>query len=135
LLYEIDPDIENMMAEEIRHTKNKLFESKIHRIKKNIGIFNFIREFNKEKIFHIWTNSNKRKVEKVLEFNNCNDLFATIISRDEVLNPKPNLQGIEIIRQRYGINTDDLIVIDDSEQNLNILNKKGYLAKHPNIFN
>ena len=135
MLYEIDPDIENMMAEEIRHTKNKLFESKIHRIKKNIGIFNFIREFNKEKIFHIWTNSNKRKVEKVLEFNNCNDLFATIISRDEVLNPKPNLQGIEIIRQRYGINTDDLIVIDDSEQNLNILNKKGYLAKHPNIFN
>ena len=135
MLYEIDPDIENMMAEEIRHTKNKLFESKIHRIKKNIGIFNFIREFNKEKIFHIWTNSNKRKVEKVLEFNKCNDLFATIISRDEVLNPKPNLQGIEIIRQRYGINTDDLIVIDDSEQNLNILNKKGYLAKHPNIFN
>jgi beta-phosphoglucomutase-like phosphatase (HAD superfamily) len=135
LLYEIDPDIENMMAEEIRQTKNKLFESKIHRIKKNIEIFNFIREFNKEKLFHIWTNSNKRKVEKVLEFNKCNDLFATIISRDEVLNPKPNLQGIEIIRQRYGINTDDLIVIDDSEQNLNILNKKGYLAKHPNIFN
>ncbi len=124
-----------MMAEEIRQTKNKLFESKIHRIKKNIEIFNFIREFNKEKLFHIWTNSNKRKVEKVLEFNKCNDLFATIISRDEVLNPKPNLQGIEIIRQRYGINTDDLIVIDDSEQNLNILNKKGYLAKHPNIFN
>ncbi len=135
MLYEIDPDIEIMTAEEIRNTKNKIFESKIHSIEKNIRIFNFIEEFNKEKTFHIWTNSNKYKVEKILEFNKHNETFATIISRDEVLNPKPNLEGIEIIRQRYCISTDDLIVIDDSEQNLNLLNKKGYLAKHPNIFN
>jgi FMN phosphatase YigB (HAD superfamily) len=135
LLYEIDADIDIMTAEEIRTTKNELFESKIYSIKENSRVFNFIREFSKEKKYHIWTNSNKYKVKKILEFNKYDDLFTTIISRDEVLNPKPNLEGIEIIKHKNSIKNNNLIVIDDSLDNINILNKKGYIAKHPDIFN
>lgn len=135
LLYELDADIDIMTAEEIRNTKNELFESKIYSIKENSRIFNFIRESSEEKKYHIWTNSNKYKVEKILEFNKYDDIFTTIISRDEVLNPKPNLEGIEIIKHKNSINNDNLIVIDDSLDNINLLNKKGYIAKHPDIFN
>ena len=124
-----------MTAEEIRNTKNELFESKIYSIKENSRIFNFIRESSEEKKYHIWTNSNKYKVEKILEFNKYDDIFTTIISRDEVLNPKPNLEAIEIIKHKNSINNDNLIVIDDSLDNINLLNKKGYIAKHPDIFN
>ena len=135
LLYELDEDIDIMTAEEIRTTKNELFESKIYSIKENSRIFNFIKEFSKDKKYHIWTNSNKYKVERILEFNKYDDVFTTIISRDEVLNPKPTLEGIEIIKHKNSIKNDNLIVIDDSLDNINLLNKKGYIAKHPDIFN
>jgi FMN phosphatase YigB (HAD superfamily) len=135
LLYELDVDIDIMTVEEIRNTKNELFESKIYSIKENSRIFNFIRESSEEKKFHIWTNSTKYKVEKILEFNKYDEIFTTIISRDEVLNPKPNLEGIEIIKHKNSIKNDNLIVIDDSLDNINLLNKKGYIAKHPDIFN
>jgi hypothetical protein len=79
LLYELDVDIDIITAEEIRNTKNELFESKIYSIQENSRIFNFIRESSEEKKFHIWTNSTKYKVEIILEFNKYDEIFTTII--------------------------------------------------------
>jgi len=63
----------------------------------------------------IFTSKNKEMTLYTLKISGFANYFDLIISRDDVINPKPNIEGLLKIRDFFNINLDDILYIGDSK--------------------
>ncbi|MEG1222404.1 MAG: HAD family hydrolase [Bacilli bacterium] len=50
-----------------------------------------------------------------LDLLNLNDIFTSIVSSDDVVNPKPDKESVEILRKEYNISKEETLFIGDTK--------------------
>ncbi len=125
---------EKTLLERVRNKKNSLLDNKIDSIVKNDKIFNFIEANQNSKKFYIWSNATSVRINQILYNYNYQSKFEGIISRDDVANKKPSLEGLLKIQETFLIDKVDMLIVDDNKQNIQVLNENGYSAVFPSFF-
>ena len=125
---------EKTLLELVRNKKNSLLDNKIDSIVKNDKIFEFIEANQESKKFYIWSNATSVRINQILYTYNYHSKFEGIISRDDVADKKPSLEGLLKIQETFLINKVDMLIVDDNKQNIEVLNENGYTAVFPSFF-
>ena len=73
---------------------------------------NFLKRNNYKLV--IYTNNTRKLTDYGLEKFNLKSYFDFILTRDEVKNPKPHPEGLELIMEKYLIPQNNVLFIGDS---------------------
>ena len=82
------------------------------------GIESLLEKLKKTHKLSIATNAYKSSAKQMLEAKNISKYFDIVMCADEVKNPKPNKEMIEVIIDYYGKDRDEFIVIGDGERDI-----------------
>ena len=97
--------------------KNEYFESRlIDNSKLFPGVKELIIKLSKNFILSIGSGANRSEIIRTLKNNNIYNCFDTVISADEVNNPKPNPETYNRVLDSLNseFNIDEIVVIEDS---------------------
>jgi HAD superfamily hydrolase (TIGR01549 family) len=71
------------------------------------------------------TSGSKSRVEKDLVRNDIKKYFLTIVTGDDIQNPKPHPDGLEIAMRDLGVNPKDTVYIGDAYDDFKMAEKAG----------
>lgn len=83
----------------------------------------------------IVTSKKRKHTDITLDMYKVTDLFDITVTRDEVENPKPNKEALELIKESCNLKADELIYIGDHEYDImcaNNANVKSVIVNHSN---
>ncbi len=100
----------------------KLYNKKIDVIFKDyytITIFNLLKELKLNNYtLGLVTSSKKLFVDKILTKLNCNNLFDTIICRDDIENNKPSPEGYNLALNKLSVDAKKCVAFEDSKRGI-----------------
>ena len=102
------------VVDQVHVLMNERFEKEGVPVKKGlIDLLKYLKENNYKTI--VATSSHRNRVDKILTQANIYQYFDDSICGDEVENGKPNPEVFLKSCQKLGVNTDEAIVLEDSE--------------------
>jgi len=118
----------DIKLEELSNLKDTLFIENIEKLKVIEGVYKFLNEIKKggHKIC-IVTNSNRQVAEKIINYIEIEKCVDFIISNNDCINAKPNIEPYKRAIDRYNIENDKCFIFEDSKTG--ILSGKGVNPK------
>ena len=112
-------------SEQLSHIKNIIAESKNNR-RINTELIEIIKELKKRDYKIGLLSNNSIKLRQKLVDQDIMHLFDEVIMSSEVGYQKPQPEIFELVLNRFGIQADELIFVDDTEKSLEGAEKIGY---------
>lgn len=95
--------------------KEKADEIMVERTTIYDGVKEMLERFHEQGIkIAIVTTKYHYRIEKILEVNHMDHLIDEIVGGDDVKNPKPCPEGMELLKTRLGISAEEMLYIGDS---------------------
>jgi len=122
--------IEAKHINEINELKQSLMKQKIHLLKIDEKVSNFLKSLINKKIF-IASDADKETILSVLKFNKIENIFQEVItSKDVGLSCKPSPDIYLKCLERMNLNPKDIVVFEDTEEGLISAKKAGIFNVH-----
>lgn len=115
----------NLPLDMIEHY-TRISKEKISLIKVYDGMKELLQWLKKENFkCAICTGKDKKRTVEILEYIGFYDFFDFIICSDEVKNPKPDPESLFTIKNYFNVNTNEMIMIGDSKNDITCSNSAG----------
>lgn len=118
IIKEFYPNTSNELIASIKRSKHEHYSKRLHEIKENKALFNFI-DFSKNQLpIGLATSAAKNNALMILKHFNVEHLFKTTIFFEDVVNPKPSPECYLLCAQKLGIPIQDCMIWEDSDEGL-----------------
>ncbi len=89
------------------------------------GIANLLEKVSKTHQLSVATNAYTQSAKQILDAQEINHHFDIVMCADQVKNPKPHREMLDVIVDHYSANPEEFVVIGDGERDIMAANHAG----------
>ena len=119
------PAINKELITSIKTSKHRHYANRLHEIKENKALLDFIRFSRKQVLIGLATSAAKNNAQMILKHFHAEDLFHSIIYFEDVKNPKPSPECFQLCAQRLGVDIRDCLIWEDSQEGIEAAQSAG----------
>lgn len=109
------PDYNSELLKNIHEIKKQLYKNYLHYTRVNNFLIDIINNLSSRYYFAICTSASRESCFDLLNFHNIVDKFDLILTREDVINSKPNSEIFEKCIEYFNIDKNNVIIFEDSE--------------------
>lgn len=113
------------LVEEVHNTKIKLYEKNLDKAKVNNNLFSIIEKIKDDYYISLVTTASKCNTEQIIKYFNKEKLFDYIITKEDVINTKPDSEGFEKVMKKFNIKSENTTIFEDSDVGIIAARKTG----------
>lgn len=98
----------------LHNLKQAYYEKYLTKARLNVHLTNIIKSMSAEYFTAIVTTASKKNCYEILDAFSVTDLFDLILTKEDIINTKPNPEGFLLAMKRFNIKPDDTIIFEDS---------------------
>ncbi len=125
VIKEDHPHISDEMISAIKKSKHIHYSKRLHEIKENKSLIDFIRFFKGQVPIGLATSAAKNNAQMILKHFQAEELFDAIIYFEDVSNPKPSPECFLLCAERLGVDIKNCLIWEDSQEGIEAAQKAG----------
>ncbi|MCT7593192.1 HAD family hydrolase [Aliarcobacter butzleri] len=109
------PDYDSELLKNIHETKKEFYKDNLHYTRINQFLIDIINNLSSTYYFAICTSASKESCFDLLNFHNIVNKFDLILTREDVINSKPDSEIFDKCIKYFNIDKKNVIIFEDSE--------------------